>query len=47
MTVLYNPPSNSAGKAVLPMALLALGAVLEDRHEYVIVDGNVEADPTE
>jgi methylmalonyl-CoA mutase cobalamin-binding subunit len=27
------------------MSLLALGAVLEGRHDYRIVDGNLEADP--
>ena len=43
--VLYNPRSNGSGKRVLPFSLLALGAVLEGRHEYAIVDGNVEADP--
>jgi anaerobic magnesium-protoporphyrin IX monomethyl ester cyclase len=43
--VLYNPPSNATRKPVLPMSLLALGAVLEGTHEYRIVDGNLEADP--
>ena len=45
MIVLYNPPSNARRKPVLPMSLLALGAVLENRHEYVIIDGNLEVDP--
>lgn len=45
MIVLYNPPSNAQRKPILPMSLLALGALLENRHAYVIVDGNVEADP--
>jgi anaerobic magnesium-protoporphyrin IX monomethyl ester cyclase len=45
MIVLYNPPSNSQRKPVLPMSLLALGAVLEDEHDYLLVDGNLEADP--
>jgi anaerobic magnesium-protoporphyrin IX monomethyl ester cyclase len=45
MIVLYNPPSNAARKPVLPMSLLALGALLEDRHDYRIVDGNLEKDP--
>lgn len=43
--VLYNPRSTSPGKRVLPMSLLALGALLEGRTEYVIVDGNLEPDP--
>lgn len=43
--VLYNPQSSAARKRVLPLSLLALGAVLEGRHDYVIVDGNVEPNP--
>jgi len=42
--VLYNPPSSARRKPVMPLALLALGALLEDRHEYVIVDGNLDRD---
>ncbi len=30
---------------VLPMSLLALGALLEDRHDYRIIDGNLTPDP--
>ncbi len=45
MIVLYNPPSSPTRKPVLPLSLLALGAVLEGNHEYAIVDGNLEADP--
>lgn len=45
MIVLYNPPSNARRKPVLPMSLLALGALLENQHEYVIVDGNLWAEP--
>src|SRR6476661_6076526 len=45
MIVLYNPPSNTARKPVLPMSLLALGALLEGGHDYRIVDGNLEVDP--
>ena len=44
MLILYNPPSNAIRKPVLPMSLLALGAVLEGEHEYRIVDGNLESD---
>lgn len=43
--VLYNPPSNARRKPILPMSLLALGALLEGKYDYQIVDGNVEADP--
>lgn len=43
--VLYNPVSSASRKPVLPMSLLALGAILEGKHEYLIVDGNLERDP--
>ncbi|MFN8497666.1 MAG: radical SAM protein [Anaerolineae bacterium] len=45
MIVLYNPRSNASGKRILPMSLLALGALLEGGRDYVIVDGNLEAEP--
>ena len=45
MLILYNPPSNAQRKPVLPMSLLALGALLEGEHDYLIVDGNLERDP--
>ena len=45
MLILYNPPSNATRKPVLPMSLLAVGAVLEGEHDYRIVDGNLEDDP--
>lgn len=41
MLILYNPVSTVPGKTVLPMSLLALGAVLEDKVPYEIVDGNL------
>jgi radical SAM superfamily enzyme YgiQ (UPF0313 family) len=43
--ILFNPPSSSNRKPILPMSLLALGAVLEGTREYVLVDGNLEEDP--
>src|ERR687886_2215521 len=43
--ILYNPKSNASGKRILPMSLLALGAVLEGKYKYSIVDGNCERDP--
>jgi anaerobic magnesium-protoporphyrin IX monomethyl ester cyclase len=43
--VLYNPPSSALRKPVLPMSLLALGALLEGEQEYGIVDGNLDGDP--
>jgi anaerobic magnesium-protoporphyrin IX monomethyl ester cyclase len=42
--ILYNPPSSARRKPVMPLALLALGALLEDRHDYTIVDGNLDRD---
>ena len=45
MLILYNPPSNAQRKPILPMSLLALGALLEGHHDYLIVDGNLAPDP--
>ncbi|HZD09821.1 MAG TPA: cobalamin-dependent protein, partial [Candidatus Binatia bacterium] len=45
MILLYNPPSSARRKPVLPMSLLALGAVLEGEYDYRIIDGNLEQDP--
>ena len=44
--ILFNPMSAPPGKNYLPLSLLALGAVLEGKYEYKIVDGNLEANPT-
>jgi anaerobic magnesium-protoporphyrin IX monomethyl ester cyclase len=43
--ILYNPPSSAQRKPILPMSLLALGALLEGQHDYRIVDGNLEDAP--
>ncbi|MFQ5613243.1 MAG: B12-binding domain-containing radical SAM protein [Anaerolineae bacterium] len=45
MIIFYNPQSSSNRKPILPLSLLAVGAVLEGEHEYRIVDGNLEPDP--
>ena len=45
MIILYNPPSSAMRKPIVPLSLLAIGAVLEGAHAYRIVDGNLEADP--
>jgi anaerobic magnesium-protoporphyrin IX monomethyl ester cyclase len=45
MLILYNPPSSARRKPVVPLSLMALGALLEGEHEYVIVDGNLEPRP--
>ncbi|GAB4171866.1 MAG: radical SAM protein [Roseiflexaceae bacterium] len=43
--LLYNPPSSAGRKPILPMSLLALGALLEGQFDYRIVDGNLIDDP--
>jgi radical SAM superfamily enzyme YgiQ (UPF0313 family) len=45
MILLYNPQSSASRKPVLPMSLLAVGAVLEGKFAYSIIDGNLETDP--
>ena len=45
MIILYNPQSSANRKPILPMSLLALGAVLNGHYDYVIVDGNLVPDP--
>lgn len=45
MILLYNPQSSANRKPILPMSLLAVGAVLEGQYDYRIVDGNLEDDP--
>ena len=45
MIILYNPRSTTPGKQPLPLSLMALAAVLEGRHAWTLVDGNVEAEP--
>lgn len=47
MLILYNPPSNAQRKPILPMPLLALGALLEGQHDYLILDGNLTRDPVD
>src|SRR5262249_36295482 len=41
--LLVNPRMCSPRSVRLPLALLALGAVLEGRHDYRIVDGNLDS----
>ena len=45
MIVLYNPLSTTPGKQPLPLSVMSLAAVLEDRYEWSLVDGNVIGDP--
>lgn len=44
MLLLYNPVSTDPHKPPLPISLLALGAVLEEKYPYEIVDGNLLTD---
>lgn len=43
--VLVNPKMCSPRSVRLPLSLLSLGAVLEGRHDYRIVDGNLDPAP--
>ena len=45
MIILYNPQSSANKKPILPLSLLAVGAVLEGKYDYRIIDGNLENDP--
>ncbi len=47
MIVLYNPKATRLRNRRLPLSILALGAMLEGREEYRIVDGNLDPRPTE
>ena len=42
LVILVNPPMAKPRGVRLPLSLLALGAVLEGRYDYRIVDGNVD-----
>lgn len=44
MIVLYNPQSSPSKKPVLPMSVMAVGAVLGNSEDYAIVDGNLAPD---
>lgn len=44
--LLVNPRICSPRSVRLPLSLLALGAVLEGRYQYRLVDGNLDADAT-
>ncbi len=46
MIILFNPRATKPRNRRFPLSILALGAVLEGREEYAIVDGNVDPDPT-
>jgi anaerobic magnesium-protoporphyrin IX monomethyl ester cyclase len=46
MIILFHPRATKPRNCRLPLAVLALAAVLEGREEYEIVDGNLEDNPT-
>jgi anaerobic magnesium-protoporphyrin IX monomethyl ester cyclase len=46
MIILFNPRATRPRNRRLPLAVLALAAVLEGREEYEIVDGNLDDNPT-
>jgi radical SAM superfamily enzyme YgiQ (UPF0313 family) len=45
--LLINPRMCSQRSMRLPLSLLALGAVLEGRYDYRLIDGNVDPDPAQ
>ena len=45
MIILFHPRATRPRNRRLPLAVLALAAVLEGHEQYEIVDGNVEDDP--
>lgn len=45
MIVLFNPLSTTPGKQPLPLSVMALAGVLEGKHAWTLVDGNVTSDP--
>ena len=47
MIILFHPRSTKPRNCRLPLAVLALGAVLEGREDYAIIDGNIEEHPAE
>jgi anaerobic magnesium-protoporphyrin IX monomethyl ester cyclase len=47
MIILFHPRATKPRNCRLPLAVLALAAVLEGREEYEIVDGNLEDRPVE
>ena len=46
MIILYHPRATRPRNRRLPLAVLALAAVLEGKEDYEIVDGNLEDNPT-
>jgi anaerobic magnesium-protoporphyrin IX monomethyl ester cyclase len=47
MIILFNPRATKPRNVRLPLAILALAAVLEGREEYEVIDGNLDDNATE
>lgn len=47
MIILFNPRATRPRNRRLPLSVMALGAMLEGREEYQIVDGNLDENPTQ
>src|SRR5215831_8200188 len=47
MIILFNPRATKPRNRRFPLSIMALGAVLEGREEYQIVDGNLDENPTQ
>lgn len=47
MIVFYNPKATKPKNRRFPLSILAMAAVVEGREDYVIVDGNLDPNPTE
>ena len=47
MIVLYNPKATKPKNRRFPLSILSMAAVLDGREDYVIVDGNLDPQPTE
>ena len=47
MIILYNPRSTRPRNRRMPLSVLALGAALEGKEQYEIVDGNLDEHPTQ
>src|SRR5690242_12007100 len=45
MIILFNPRATRPKNRRFPLSVLALGAVLEGREDYEIVDGNADPQP--
>lgn len=47
MIVLYNPKATRPKNRRFPLSILAMAAVIEGNEDYIIVDGNLDPNPTD